>query len=130
MTDVVYSIGRRKESVARVRVMVGSGVMIVNDKPITEVYKGVLFQKKYNLPLDLTRTLGKITATILVKGGGYSSQIDAIVLGLSRALVKIDQNHKMVLRQHGLLTRDSRVRERRKPGLGGRARAKKQSPKR
>ena len=132
MTDKGYSaaVGRRKEAVARVRLMDGQGHMIVNGKPISEYFRGPIFQKTYEKPFLVTQTLGKFTATIKVEGGGAVSQLGAVVHGLSRALVLADKEKKKALRDAGLLTRDPRVRERRKMGNAGRARAKKQSPKR
>ncbi|MDO8429401.1 MAG: 30S ribosomal protein S9 [Candidatus Daviesbacteria bacterium] len=125
-----HSIGRRKSAVARVRVLEGNSQMIVNGKPIAEVYRGIILQKEYLKPLELTHTLGKYTATIKVEGGGSASQIDAIVHGLSRSLSKVSEDYKTILKSNGLLTRDPRVRERRKYGLAGAARAQKSSPKR
>ena len=124
------SVGRRKSAVARVRVMEGNSPIIVNGKPIGEVYRGVIYQNKYQKPFEVTKTLGKLTATVKVIGGGTSSQIDAIVNGVARSLVKISEDHRLALRTFGLLTRESRVRERRKYGLARGARAQKQSPKR
>ncbi len=123
-------IGRRKEAIARVRVLEGNSPVLVNNRPINEVFPGLLFQKAYQKPFEVTKTLGKYTATIKVEGGGVYSQLGAIVHGLSRSLAQIDQEHRSLLKVQGLLTRDARVKERRKMGQGGRARAKKQSPKR
>lgn len=124
------SVGRRKEAVARVRLMTGNAPIMVNGKPISEVYRGVILQKAYQKPFEVTKTLGKYTATIKVIGGGTNSQIDAIVHGVARSLVKAEEELKGSLKAAGLLTRDARVRERRKYGLAHAARAKKQSPKR
>lgn len=124
------AIGRRRSAVARVRVMEGKSQMTVNGKPISEIFRGPIQQKKYQQPFEVTRTLSEYTATIKVVGGGVVSRLDAIVLGLARALSKISEENHKALRGAELLTRDPRVRERRKVGLGGRARAKKQSPKR
>lgn len=130
MLNNTQAIGRRKEAVARVRVMEGNGQIIVNGKPISEMFKGMVNQKTYQKPLELTKTLGKYTATIKLTGGGTFSRLDAVVHGLSRSLSKISQEYRAVLKASGLLTRDARVRERRKYGLAHAARAKKQSPKR
>lgn len=124
------SVGRRKEAVARVRIMEGNSPILVNGKPISEVYRGIIWQKAYQKPFELTKTLGKYTATIKVVGGGTSSQLGAIVHGLSRSLAKISAENKAALKKHGLLTRDPRAKERRKYGLAHAARAKKSSPKR
>lgn len=125
------AVGRRKEAVARVRLLPGEGKMTVNGKPISEYFRGPISQKAYTRPFDLTKTTGKYTATIKVVGGGFASQLQAVIHGLARALEKTDKdNLRAALKSAHLLTRDARVRERRKMGQGGRARAKKQSPKR
>lgn len=129
--NYTQSVGRRKEAIARVRVMVGEGPTMVNGKPIGEYFKGEISQKKYQAPFEITKTMGKYRATVKVVGGGFSSQLGAVVHGLARALEKTDkENFRGLLKTAGLLTRDPRARERRKMGQGGRARAKKQSPKR
>lgn len=128
--QVYQAVGRRKEAVARVRVMEGKGQILVNGKPIAEVFRGPVFQRSYQKPFELTNTLGKYTATIKLAGGGVTSGLDAIVHGLSRALSKIEEGHRLLLKKQGLLTRDPRAKERRKYGLAHAARAKKSSPKR
>ncbi len=129
-SELVQGIGRRREAVARVRLMKGNSPMMVNAKPISEVYKGRVLQSKYQKPFELTKTLGEYTATIKVVGGGQVSQLEAIIHGAARALSKISQDNKEMMKKHGLLTRDPRARERRKPGQKGRARFKPSSPKR
>ena len=125
------AVGRRKEAVARVRLFPGAGQIIVNGMPIAQYFKGQISQKIYSKPFELTKTLGKYTGTIKVLGGGFSSQLDAVVHGIARTLEKVDKEaHRPHLKKAGLLTRDARVRERRKYGLAHAARAKKQSPKR
>lgn len=126
----LQGVGRRKETVARVRIMEGQGQMTINGKPIAEVFRGPINQKKYQKPFELTKTLGKYTASAKVAGGGDASRLSAVILGIARSLAKISPETKSLLRQGGLLTRDPRVRERRKYGLAHAARAKKQSPKR
>lgn len=126
----MQSTGRRKEAVARVRLMEGQGQMIVNGKPIAEVFRGPVKQKAYQKPFELTKSFGKYTATVKVVGGGSASQLQAVVHGLSRSLAGISADFRSVLKDHGLLTRDARVKERRKYGLAHKARAQKQSPKR
>lgn len=129
-STILQSTGRRKEAVARVRVMEGNGQITVNGKPISEIFRGPICQKSYQKPFELTKTLGKYTATVKVVGGGVSSQLDAIVHGVARSLSRVSVDYKTVLKKHGLLTRDPRAKERRKYGLAHKARAKKQSPKR
>lgn len=125
------SVGRRKEAVARVRVLKGQGQMTVNGKLISEYFRGPVAQRFYQKPFEVTQTLGQFTATIKLVGGGSASQLGALVHGLARALQLQDkEKFRPLLKKAGLLTRDARVKERRKFGLAGKARAKKQSPKR
>lgn len=125
------AVGRRKEAVARVRLSPGQAQLTVNGKPISEYFKGLISQKSYQRPFELTKTLGQITGSVKVVGGGFNSQLEATIHGISRALQIIDKDkHRGILKSNGLLTRDPRARERRKYGLAGKARAKKQSPKR
>ena len=126
----LQAVGRRKEAIARVRLLEGQGQIMVNGKPISEVFKGPLNQRAYQKPLEITKTLGKYTATVKVVGGGAASQLQAIVHGLARTLAGVSQDYRTTLKKAGLLTRDPRVKERRKYGLAHKARAKKQSPKR
>ena len=126
----ISTVGRRKEAVARVRISLGKGQISVNGKPITEYFSGVLFQKKYQRPTEVTKTEGKYTISAKVVGGGRVSQVDAVVHGISRAIAKIDPTLRTLLKKDGLLTRDARVKERRKYGHAQKARAMKQSPKR
>lgn len=125
------AVGRRKEAVARVRLFKGQGQLTVNGMPIAQYFKGPLAQNAYQKPFTLTQTLGQMTGTVKVLGGGASAQLDAVVLGIARALQQIDKDKvRPVLKSAGLLTVDARVRERRKYGLAHAARAKKNSPKR
>jgi small subunit ribosomal protein S9 len=125
------STGRRKEAVARVRIFSGQGQITVNGRPIAEYFRGPVSQKKYQKPFELTKTLGKYTGTVKVEGGGSMSQLDAVIHGISKALEVLDkETFRPLLKTAGLLTRDARVKERRKYGLAHKARAKKQSPKR
>lgn len=129
-TSGVSVVGRRKEAVARVRLMNGNGTITVNGKPITEYFLGSIFQSLYNRPLELTKTVGKYSVSVKVVGGGKVSQLEAFIHGLSRAIAKIEPTLRVILKREGLLTRDARVKERRKYGNAQKARAKKQSPKR
>jgi small subunit ribosomal protein S9 len=125
------AVGRRKEAIARVRLFPGQGQLTVNGVPIAEYFKGPIFQRSYQKPFEVTKTLGQLTGTVKVAGGGVSSQLDAVVHGIARTLDKISkETHHKLLRDAGLLTRDSRSKERRKYGLAGKARAKRSSPKR
>lgn len=130
MADYISSIGRRKEAIARVRLVAGKGPLTVNGKPIHEYFLGMVAQKVYQAPFEKTSITGRYSGSIKVLGGGVSSQLGAVVHGLSRAISKIDDEKRTTLKRAGLLTRDSRVKERRKYGHAGKARAMKQSPKR
>lgn len=128
--DMISTVGRRKEAVARVRLSEGKGQMIVNGKSISEYFLGLVAQKKYNRPLDVSKTAGEYTISVKVAGGGQMSQLGAAIHGISRAIAKISPDLRTLLKREGLLTRDARVKERRKYGNAQKARAKKQSPKR
>lgn len=129
MADVT-AVGRRKEAVARVRLSPGQGTITVNGKPIVEYFAGAIYQKIYQKPLDITKTISKYTISVKVEGGGKRSQLGAIVHGIARSLAKAEPTLRVTLKKEGLLTRDARVKERRKYGHAQKARAKKQSPKR
>lgn len=123
--------GRRKEAIARVRLIKGQSQVTINGKQISDYFRGPINQKAYQRPFEVTKTLGQFTATVKVEGGGTASQLDAVVHGLARALQLLDkEKYRPSLKSAGLLTRDARVKERRKYGLAHKARAKKQSPKR
>lgn len=126
----VSTVGRRKESVARVRLMPGEGQITINGKPIAQYFMGAVFQKLYAKPLEVTKTIGKYSISVKVAGGGQISQLGAIIHGLARAIAKAQPELRVTLKREGLLTRDARVKERRKYGNAQKARAKKQSPKR
>lgn len=112
-----YGTGRRKTSVARVRLMPGAGEIIVNGIPYEERFPRPEHRRAITNPLLVTENLGKYNTVIKVEGGGVTGQSGAISHGIARALVKADENLKPILRQNGLLTRDPRVKERKKPGL-------------
>lgn len=142
--DYTYAVGRRKQSSARVRlyssvkegqvwgdVAVSKDQILVNGMPVEKYFPGPLSKARYMQPLLLTNTVGKYAVTIKVEGGGKAGQLDAIVLGLSRALALVNrEKNRGILKSKKLLKVDARVRERRKVGTGGKARRKKQSPKR
>jgi len=121
--------GRRKTSVAQVRVTPGAGAIIVNGTPYDERFPREVHREIIASPLVLTETLDKYSVMVKVEGGGVTGQSGAIAHGIARALVKADESLKPVLRQNGLLTRDARAKERKKPGLR-RARKAKQYTKR
>lgn len=124
------AVGRRKTAVARVRLWAGKQEIVVNGKPISVYFKGDTFKKIFQSPFLSTNTLGQYTGSIKIEGSGLMGQVDAFVHGVARALAKANPELHPVLRAQGMLTRDSRMKETRKPGQGGRARSKKQSPKR
>lgn len=124
-------IGRRKEATARVRLFTGKGENIVNGKPISEYFPGTIAKSNYFKPFDLTETANKFHISVLCNGGGNNGQLEATIMGIARALSIADpEKYKPVMKINGLLTRDSRTRQRRNVGMGGKSRRKKQSPKR
>lgn len=128
--NTISVVGRRKEAIARVRLSEGKGQITVNGKPVSEYFLGLVLQKRYNKPLDVTKTAGKYTIAVKVEGGGQASQLGAVIHGISRAIAKVSPDLRTALKKQGCLTRDARVKERRKYGNAQKARAKKQSPKR
>ena len=129
--DYTYAVGRRKTATARVRLFQKKGDLLVNDIAIGQYFPGATATQRYLEPLKLTGTFEKFSFSAKVEGSGKSSQLDAVVHGLARALSKLDpETYRPVLKKQGLLTRDPRMKESRKVGTGGKARRKKQSPKR
>ena len=114
--SIVHKIGRRKTSVARVYVRPGSGVITINKKDSKEYFGTDVLVYKVNQPFLLTETLGQYDVTVNVFGGGITGQAEAIRLGVSRALCEINEEFRLLLKPHGLLTRDARMVERKKPG--------------
>ena len=118
MTQYIEATGRRKESTARVRIYPGSGNFTVNEKPLVDY-----FTRSGDAPAILNaieatgQSVSAYDVTVKVQGGGVSGQRDAVKLGLARALVSADETVRPALRAQGLLTRDARVKERKKPGL-------------
>jgi small subunit ribosomal protein S9 len=112
-----YGTGRRKTSVARVRLVPGTGEIIVNGTPYEQLFGRAEHRRIITKPLLVTESLAKYNTVVKVVGGGITGQSGAISHGIARALVKADESLKPVLRQNGLLTRDPRVKERKKPGL-------------
>ncbi len=118
MAKYVEAIGRRKESTARVRVYDGSGVFTVNDKELVEYFPRLGDAPEIMSALEATgRPVNSFDVTVKVQGGGTTGQRDAVKLGLARALVGMDESWRTAMRLEGLLTRDPRVKERKKPGL-------------
>ena len=138
-----FAVGRRKAAIARVRLYVNlneilligeetvkKGDMFVNGKRIEAYFSGNTAKSTYEEPFKITNTLGKYTITVKIVGGGQKSQLEAFIHAVSRVLSSLDDKNKQILKKKGFLTRDARVRERRKVGMGGKARRKRQSPKR
>jgi len=113
----VWGTGRRKCAIARVRLFPGDGKIIVNDKPYQEVFSRLLHRQLIEAPGRVTETIDRYDTIIKIRGGGLSGQATAIQHGIARALVKQNELFRSLLRQEGLLTRDSRVKERKKYGL-------------
>jgi len=111
------AVGRRKTASARVRLYPGTGKIIVNDKEMEEYFPLVGDRRHLLGPLDATNNIDTYNITVLVKGGGISGQAGAVRHGIARALVVADENLRSVLRRGGFLTRDARMKERKKYGL-------------
>lgn len=124
-----YAIGRRKSSVVTVRLFEGKGEDLINGKKVKVIYGSPSETKRLYLPFEITETKGKYHFNVKVSGGGKSGQLGAIKLAMARALEKADKNFRKPLKKAKLLTRDSRIKERKKPGLK-KARKKEQYSKR
>ena len=118
-----YGTGRRKKSVARVRLYPGSGVVTINGRDIDDYFGLETLKLIVNQPFGVTETTGKFDIVANVRGGGFSGQAGAIRHGLSRALLTVDENYKTALKKAGFLTRDPRMKERKKYGLKAARRA-------
>ena len=112
-----YGTGKRKTAIAKVRLYTQPGSVVVNGKPLEEVLPWRAWQAIVTQPLEVTDTLGKYSVQAQVYGGGVTSQAGALRHGIARALAVLDGNLKGVLRKHGLLTRDARIKESKKYGL-------------
>lgn len=138
------AVGRRKESTARVRLYVtnegsitlggvatAKGAMVVNGRPIEKYFPGEVLKKMYQEPFRTTNTLNRFAVTVKTSGGGLYGQLSAFIHGVSRALEKVDkEKFRPILKKRGFMKRDPRAKQRRKAGFAGKARARKQSPKR
>ena len=118
-----YGTGRRKKSIARVYVTTGKGNITINGRDIDDYFGLDTLKTIVNQPLVATETVGKYDVKVNVKGGGYTGQAGAIRHGLSRALTKVDDDFRPILKKAGFLTRDPRMKERKKYGLKGARRA-------
>lgn len=118
-----YGTGRRKHSVARVRLVPGEGRIVINNRDINEYFGLETLKLIVKQPLNLTETIGKYDVIVLAHGGGYTGQAGAIRHGISRALLKVDPEYRLSLKRAGFLTRDPRMKERKKYGLKAARRA-------
>lgn len=118
MAQVQYQgTGRRKNSVARVRLVPGSGKITMNGKPAEEYIPFANLREVMITPFKVTETEGQYDVLVNVNGGGFSGQAGATRHGIARALLQVDPDFRAALKKSGLLTRDARMKERRKPGL-------------
>lgn len=124
------AIGRRKSAVASAYLSLGTGKVLVNGKDPKVYFGGAFASDRLLSPLKATSNEEKYDVSLKVVGGGSAGQLEACILAIARALVEHKSGHKTALRTAGLLTRDSRERQRRMVGTGGKARRRKQSPKR
>ncbi len=118
-----YGTGRRKKSVARVRLVPGTGEITINKRSIDEYFGLETLKVVVKQPLDLTKTLGKFDVLVNVQGGGFTGQAGAIRHGIARALLEVDEEYRALLKAAGYLTRDPRMKERKKYGLKAARRA-------
>ena len=123
MANELYGTGRRKSSVARVRIVPGTGKITINDRDIDEYFGLETLKVVVRQPLVTTDTLGKFDVIAKVTGGGFTGQAGAIRHGLSRALLTVDEEYRPALKAAGFLTRDPRMKERKKYGLKAARRA-------
>jgi len=112
-----YGTGRRKTSIARVKLLPGKGAIVINGTPYEELYTRTQYRYTITKPLVVTESQNKYNVVVKVTGGGITGQADAISHGIARALLQASEENKLKLRQNGLLTRDSRAKERKKAGL-------------
>ena len=114
--EIINTIGRRKTSIARVYVKPGKGVIVINERELKEYFPSEILQTTVKQALAISKLEGNYDVTVNVEGGGFKGQAEAIRLGIARALVTINTENRPALKKEGLLTRDSRMVERKKPG--------------
>ncbi|HEY0930728.1 MAG TPA: 30S ribosomal protein S9 [Gemmatimonas sp.] len=119
MSDQIQAVGRRKEAVCRLYLTPGSGKWSVNGRTLGDYFPRPTLVSAIQQPFTLTDTLGRFDVKATIDGGGVAGQAGAVRLAVARALVKIDESNKKKLREFGLLTRDAREVERKKPGRAG-----------
>ncbi|MEE4257836.1 MAG: 30S ribosomal protein S9 [Bacteroidales bacterium] len=114
--DVINALGRRKKAIARVYIQDGKGEIQINGRDIKEYFSTSILQYVVQQPFQLTNTESKYDLKVILDGGGITGQAEALRLAISRALIKIDPEHRTVLKSNGMLRRDPRMVERKKPG--------------
>jgi len=114
--EIINTIGRRKTSIARVYVKPGKGLIVINERELKEYFPSEILQTTVKQALAVSKSEGNYDVTVNVEGGGFKGQAEAIRLGIARALVNINTENRPALKKEGLLTRDSRMVERKKPG--------------
>lgn len=114
--EVINTLGRRKTAVARAYAQKGSGNIVINDKDYKDYFTTSVLQYKVNQAFLVTKTTGELDVKVNVKGGGVTGQAEAVRLAIARALVEMDANHKPALKAEGLMTRNPKMVERKKPG--------------
>lgn len=120
-----YGLGRRKSSTSTSRLFAkGKGTITINNQPAVDYFdNNEYLVSRLQKPFEATSTVGQFDVTIVAKGGGHSSQVDAIVLAMSRSLAEFNEDYRSTLKRSGLIKRDPREKERQKPGLKGARRA-------
>lgn len=118
-SDIIWGLGRRKSAVARVRIKAGTGQMFINKRPMNEYFCNQLERISVTKPFEVTELKDKFDIHANVDGGGTAAQADAVKLGIARALVKVSKELEPKLKEHDLLTRDPRMKERKKYGRRG-----------
>jgi len=113
----IWATGKRKCAIAQIRLFPGDGGITINDRPYEEIFPRLEYRRMIEIPFLVTETVGKFRVTVKVKGGGMSGQAGAIRHGIAPALLKENDLFKPALRKEGLLTRDARIKERKKYGL-------------
>ncbi len=130
-SEYIYAVGRRKSASARVRLYSGKGDTTINGILADKYFSSPISQPVWSKAFRQIDVMDSYYASVRVVGGGKQGQLDAVINGISKALAKVEKNKfRSMLKKAGLRTRDSRIRERRKVGTGGKARREKQSPKR
>jgi small subunit ribosomal protein S9 len=114
--EVINALGRRKAAIARVYVKEGKGKITINEKELQTYFPEARLQYIVNQPLMVTEKVGNFDINVNLTGGGFKGQAEALRLAIARALVKMDEENKSILRKNGFLTRDQREVERKKPG--------------